>query len=62
MRFAPKARYVDGVQEEIIEAGQLKLAIDRSYPLEQIAEAHAYAEQGHVKGKVVITMGHDDKI
>ena len=40
-----------------IEAGHVKPIMDRTYPFEQTADAIRYVEEGHARGKVVVTLG-----
>ena len=42
--------------KELFEAGKVIPVIDRRYPLSEVPEALRYLEEGHVKGKVVITI------
>jgi NADPH:quinone reductase-like Zn-dependent oxidoreductase len=42
--------------QSLFKEGRLKSVIDRRYPLEAVAEAHAYVETGRKRGNVVITV------
>ena len=41
---------------ELIEAGKVTPAVDRTYPLSDAPQAIRYLEQGHARGKIVIAV------
>jgi NADPH:quinone reductase-like Zn-dependent oxidoreductase len=41
---------------DLMQSGKVKAVIDRTYKLSQVPEAIRYLEQGHARGKVIITL------
>ena len=41
---------------DMMQSGKVKAVIDRTYKLDQVPEAIRYLEQGHARGKVIITV------
>jgi NADPH:quinone reductase-like Zn-dependent oxidoreductase len=55
--FISKERSEDLVAlKELIEAGKVRPVIDRAYPLSEVPQAIRYLQEGHARGKVVITV------
>jgi 2-desacetyl-2-hydroxyethyl bacteriochlorophyllide A dehydrogenase len=53
-----KARGTDLDQlRALCEAGKLRPVIDRTFPLSELAVAHAYSQQGRAGGKILVTIG-----
>ncbi len=42
--------------KDLLEAGKVVPVIDRTYPLAETPEAIRYLEEGHARGKVVLTV------
>jgi NADPH:quinone reductase-like Zn-dependent oxidoreductase len=50
-----------GVLADLLQAGKVTPVIDRIYKLSEVPEAIRYLEQGHARGKVVISLEDDNK-
>ena len=46
---------------DMMQSGKLKPVIDRTYKLSEVPEAIRYLEQGHARGKVIITLEHNNE-
>ncbi len=61
LRDLPRARVQQGEIlrrcAKLIDRGELRIHVSRTFPLEQAAEAHRLLEQGHTQGKLALTMG-----
>jgi NADPH:quinone reductase-like Zn-dependent oxidoreductase len=42
---------------DLIEAGRFWLPVERTYPLDEISQAHWVSEHGHVRGRLVLVIG-----
>jgi len=56
MLIVPQNRDDLAAVTELIVAGKVRTVIDKTYPFGEIPEAMRYVNDGHAKGKVVITM------
>jgi len=49
------------ILRELIEAGKIMPVVDRRYPLERAADAHAYVQAGHKRGNVVLLVVREEQ-
>ncbi|MBM6623141.1 NAD(P)H-quinone oxidoreductase [Micrococcaceae bacterium RIT802] len=53
-----KARVVDGVRTgvwPVVESGAVRPVVEKTFPLEQAAQAHEYFDSGEHRGKILLT-------
>ena len=44
------------VLKELVESGEFRPVIDRTYRLDEIVEAHRYVDAGHKRGNVIVSV------
>lgn len=49
-------RFLNANPTALIEEGKLRPVVDRTYPLTDVAAALRQVEEGHTRGKIVITI------
>jgi NADPH:quinone reductase-like Zn-dependent oxidoreductase len=49
------------ILRELVQSGKVTPVIDRRYRLSEVPEAIRYLEEGHARGKVVITLEYDNQ-
>ena len=61
--MAPNQPRQEWLQEiaRLIDAGQVKVFINKVFPLEQVVEAHRQSESWHVRGKLVLEVQKEDE-
>jgi D-arabinose 1-dehydrogenase-like Zn-dependent alcohol dehydrogenase len=47
---------------DLMVAGKVTPVIDRRYRLSEVPQAIRYMEEGHARGKVVITVAHEESV
>ncbi|SRR6266576_4433279 len=50
------------IMGDLMKTGKVKPVIDRRYNLSEVPEAIRYLEEKHARGKVVITLEHNNRI
>ena len=51
----PERDHLDALAR-LVDEGRLRVTVDRTFALDEIADAHLLSESGHVPGKIVVTI------
>jgi NADPH:quinone reductase-like Zn-dependent oxidoreductase len=62
MVLAKRSKEDLAIMRDLMEGGKVTPVVDRRYRLSEVPEAIRYLEEGHARGKVVITVEHSEKI
>lgn len=56
----PRGEWLEEMAQ-LLDAGQVKVLVSRVFSLAQVADAHRESQTWHVRGKLVLTITHDDE-